>query len=80
MDAGEHPSRSGAPRLKRTGAASFARLSVDAGLFDLQGRFSFPRSTASLTTQPVGNWLAQAVVSIRLENLKTLILEARNGR
>ncbi len=35
---------------------------------------------ASLTTQPVkANWLVQAVVSISLENLKTLLLEARNG-
>jgi hypothetical protein len=35
---------------------------------------------ASLTTQPVkGNWLGQAVVSIRLENLKTLLFEARNS-
>ena len=34
---------------------------------------------ASLTTQPgKGNWLAQAVVSIGLENLKALLLEARN--
>ena len=34
---------------------------------------------ASLTTQPgKGNWLAQAVVRISLENLKTLVLEARN--
>src|SRR5205814_2699482 len=35
---------------------------------------------ASLTTQPVkAHWLVQAVVSISLENLKTLLLEARNG-
>src|ERR1700758_3494284 len=34
----------------------------------------------SLTTQPVKvNWLGQVVVSISLENLETLLLEARNS-